>query len=298
MTVPSASPDSPRQPCGCSCHEDHPDIFCCVACLNRHGVSVASFHGTLSQGEPAPSSPSPETAEPSKVQLREAFIAGVWWAERAPSGSDIRAEAESRFPENYRPTGYVSAVEEVKRLSVSVSRLEEENQRLSRENERVSAKAQYLDGAYGRMCERLQKCAHEHRLGSPGDAIDEIVVASVTELVAQVQALSEALRQMRERKDGAYYERNCVVAALSKVFPAVMATTEIEGWDPEWRWCVYITLPTGQVSWHVHEDHTDLFAHLEVELESPWDGHDTPEKYRRLAALSSLSPEPPRKEGT
>lgn len=84
--------------------------------------------------------------------------------------------------------------------------------------------------------------------------------------------------------DAVYEERNRVVAALSKCFPAGIAKTAIEGWDPEWHWCVYIDLPTGQVSWHLHESQLDLFKHLPP-YTKPWDGHDTPEKYRRVAAL-------------
>lgn len=38
--------------------------------------------------------------------------------------------------------------------------------------------------------------------------------------------------------------------------------------EPEWP-VAYIELPTGQVSWHLPQH------------EREWDGHDTPEKYRR-----------------
>lgn len=93
------------------------------------------------------------------------------------------------------------------------------------------------------------------------------------------------LDALRQTKDGAYTERNQVVAALSKLFPAHLARTAIEGWDPEWHWCVYIMLPTGQVSWHLHESHRPLFAHLS-DGPAIWDGHTTEEKYARLAALS------------
>lgn len=94
----------------------------------------------------------------------------------------------------------------------------------------------------------------------------------------------DALDEMRAAKDGAYLERNRVVAALACCFPAGVARTAIEGWDPEWENCVYIDLPTGQVSWHFHDDHAHLFARL-PKYAGTWDGHDTPEKYRRLSAL-------------
>lgn len=42
--------------------------------------------------------------------------------------------------------------------------------------------------------------------------------------------------------------------------------------EPEWP-VAYIELPTGQVSWHLPQHPT------------PWDGHDTAEKYRRCRAF-------------
>ena len=62
--------------------------------------------------------------------------------------------------------------------------------------------------------------------------------------------------------DEVYRERNAVVAALAKLFPSGLKRTDIEGWDPEWHNCVYINLPTGQVSWHFHDNDADLFAGL------------------------------------
>lgn len=86
--------------------------------------------------------------------------------------------------------------------------------------------------------------------------------------------------------DEIYRERNAVVAALAKLFPSGLKKTEIEGWEPEWHNCVYIDLPTGQVSWHFHDNDVNLFAGLPP-YEGEWDGHTTPEKYARLAALTS-----------
>lgn len=85
-------------------------------------------------------------------------------------------------------------------------------------------------------------------------------------------------------KNEAYLERNQVVAALVRLYPSGLARTDIPGWEPEWHGCVYIDLPTGQVSWHFHDSQAYLFDGLPP-YTKPWDGHDTPEKYRRLAAL-------------
>lgn len=98
----------------------------------------------------------------------------------------------------------------------------------------------------------------------------------------------DPLVEMEARKDAAYYERNQLVAALSKLFPAGVARTAIEGWEPAWHNCVYIDLPTGQASWHFHDSQAHLFAHLPP-YEKPWDGHTTEEKYSRLAALDGAN---------
>lgn len=102
---------------------------------------------------------------------------------------------------------------------------------------------------------------------------------------AEIERLRAALEEMRERKDAAYEERNKVVAALAHLFPSGIARTNIPGWSDDWHGCVYIDLPTGQVSWHFHDSQAHLFDSLPPYNES-WDGHDTPEKYRRLAALA------------
>lgn len=43
-------------------------------------------------------------------------------------------------------------------------------------------------------------------------------------------------------------------------------------------------MPTGQASWHFHDSQAYLFDGLPA-YQGAWDGHDTPEKYRRLAQL-------------
>ena len=70
------------------------------------------------------------------------------------------------------------------------------------------------------------------------------------------------------------------------LLPAGQKKTAIEGWDEAWHNCIYIDLPTGQVSWHIHDREMVQFSHL-PSYEGEWDGHDTPEKYRRLAALAT-----------
>ena len=104
-----------------------------------------------------------------------------------------------------------------------------------------------------------------------------------------VAAQPTDLEAMRQQKDGAYFERNQVVAALAKCFPSGVAKTAIEGWSEDWHGCVYIDLPTGQVSWHFHDSQAYLFKDLPP-YAGAWDGHDTPEKYRRVNALAAAQP--------
>lgn len=102
-----------------------------------------------------------------------------------------------------------------------------------------------------------------------------------------------------------YSERNRLVAALAwviigrrddKVRQGVLNTIGWDAslgmhpesdvaWDPEWRTIVYLMTPHGQLSWHVHDSDVPLFQMLSVRHDRAWDGHGTPEKYRRLELL-------------
>jgi hypothetical protein len=102
-----------------------------------------------------------------------------------------------------------------------------------------------------------------------------------------IKSLEDEVADLRARKDGAYSERNELVAALATLFPSGTRKTNIEGWSDDWHNCVFIDLPTGQVSWHYHDSEVHLFEHLPP-YEKPWDGHTTEEKYKRLAALKDI----------
>lgn len=91
--------------------------------------------------------------------------------------------------------------------------------------------------------------------------------------------------ELRGREDAAYEERSKVVALLASLFPSGIAKTAISGWHPEWHGCVYVDLPTGQASWHYHESHAHLFAHLPP-YGGVYDGHSTDEKYDRVRAYA------------
>lgn len=108
------------------------------------------------------------------------------------------------------------------------------------------------------------------------------LIMAIVALTLVALVLNRRLIDMRERKDGAYLERNRIVALLASIYPSGTAITAIPGWDAEWHNCVYIELPTtGQVSWHFHDEHRHLFHRLPAYLKA-WDGHDTEEKYSRV----------------
>lgn len=107
----------------------------------------------------------------------------------------------------------------------------------------------------------------------------------------RVTEVHARLLDMETLKNNAYAERNQLVAALSKLFPASLERhPESEEYDDDWRWIAFIDLPTGQVCWHIHDSELPLFAHLPKNAGRRWDGHDREEKYRRVARLKKEIP--------
>jgi len=76
-----------------------------------------------------------------------------------------------------------------------------------------------------------------------------------------------------------YRERHHVIAHLAAAYPSVMMLNA-DPEEPDWP-VLFVTLPTGQVSWHIAPRDMDLFRHVRVGS-AEWDGHDVEEKYRRL----------------
>lgn len=115
-------------------------------------------------------------------------------------------------------------------------------------------------------------------------------------LITDYAAAVAALQNMEAQKDGAYLERNRCVALIARMainagLTAGTARTAIEGWSADWHGCVYVDLPTGQTSWHFHDSQAWLFADLPA-YTGAWDGHDTPEKYRRVGDAFSTASRP------
>jgi len=126
-----------------------------------------------------------------------------------------------------------------------------------------------------------------------------MAVDVIDDLSKQLTATQQALDSAVEAKNTAYTERNLLVAALSKLFPAWIERhpDSDTSWDKDWRNIIFLNLPTGQVSWHIHDAEFDNFQHLPQSAfgVQSWDGHTTAEKYERLSLLPSDTKEKEKK---
>ena len=115
----------------------------------------------------------------------------------------------------------------------------------------------------------------------------------INEMIGEIAVLNNQLSMQTAAKNNAYSERNKLVAALTKIyeFESSIEDHELkegEQWDEDWRKVVYINLPSGQASWHIHRSEEPMFAHLQSKGVK-WDGHTTEEKYQRLANIDVIA---------
>lgn len=108
--------------------------------------------------------------------------------------------------------------------------------------------------------------------------------------VADCTALRARVAELEKQKNGAYAERNQLVALLARMAPWIGWGAGIgrhpdsdATWERDWMTIAFIDLPTGQASWHFHDSEYRLLAGLPKYLKE-WDGHSTEEKYRRVNA--------------
>ncbi|QLE46556.1 hypothetical protein FD723_40805 (plasmid) [Nostoc sp. C052] len=92
-----------------------------------------------------------------------------------------------------------------------------------------------------------------------------------------------------EAKNLAYSERNKLLVPLCKMAIALNLVAGIgqhqgEEWDDDWRNIIFLELPTGQISFHIHDSELHLFQFLPP-YTGKWDGHDTATKWDRLLDL-------------
>jgi len=83
-----------------------------------------------------------------------------------------------------------------------------------------------------------------------------------------------------------YVERAFCTLAIARAARALgcrVGFREDESLHSPQDWPVlFVDLPTGQVSWHLSAEDRRIAADI-GHYDGAWDGHDTEEKYRRLA---------------
>jgi hypothetical protein len=102
----------------------------------------------------------------------------------------------------------------------------------------------------------------------------------------------EALDHRKEELDSVYTERNLCVALIAQYAPWFGHKIGLKRhvgakFDDEWQTVLFIDLPTGQVSWHLHERELVNFPDVGV-YDGEWDGHTTEEKYERVKKFIHL----------
>jgi hypothetical protein len=99
--------------------------------------------------------------------------------------------------------------------------------------------------------------------------------------------MSEAeIQALIVQKDNAYAERDKCVSLIARMALALGYKAGIgrhvgEEWEDDWRNIVFVEIPSGQLSWHIHDSELPWFSFL-PHYEKPWDGHTTEEKYQRV----------------
>jgi hypothetical protein len=97
----------------------------------------------------------------------------------------------------------------------------------------------------------------------------------------------DRIAALTAERDGAYRERAHLLAWLATHYPAVIAPApDVD--EPGWQ-LLYLTAPTGQLSWHIAPRDASLFAHVAyvttTHPRAQWDGHTTEQKYERIRRL-------------
>jgi len=118
-------------------------------------------------------------------------------------------------------------------------------------------------------------------------------------ILERFKTLSDAMETFNNAKNSAYKERNQVVVALAKLAylagfnagRAIHVDKPGEIWEDDWRTVVFIDLPSGQVSWHLHDSEGHLTKDLPL-YNGKYDGHTTEQKYERLSAFGVVEGQP------
>jgi hypothetical protein len=91
-------------------------------------------------------------------------------------------------------------------------------------------------------------------------------------------------QKAEDEKNNAYWERNQLIDYLSKLYPSWVEKHPLEDSELEddWRNVIFIDMPGGQCSWHIHDTELPNFEHLNFRSGNSWDGHTRHEKYERI----------------
>jgi hypothetical protein len=112
-------------------------------------------------------------------------------------------------------------------------------------------------------------------------------VRGVVEDVEDVRLRAE---RTETERDGAYRERNALVALLAACSDGAVVAPAPDVEEPGWQ-IAYLYLDGRQASWHFGPRDADLAEPLEhVDAADPraqWDGHTTEQKYAHIAALTA-----------
>ncbi|MFJ3794972.1 hypothetical protein ACIPSJ_01650 [Streptomyces sp. NPDC090088] len=113
---------------------------------------------------------------------------------------------------------------------------------------------------------------------------------SVEELPCADWCYACRLEHAEAERDGAYRERNALVALLAGYTDGAVVAPAPDVEDPGWQ-IVYLQLDDHQASWHFGPRDADLAHPIEhVSADDPraqWDGHTTEAKYAHITALTA-----------
>lgn len=101
--------------------------------------------------------------------------------------------------------------------------------------------------------------------------------------------VEDTFREYEQKLNAVYRERDLVLAMVAHIAKDAGYTVGLrlheddskQQWEDEWRNVLFIELPTGQCSWHMHASELEYFKHLGYYPKS-WDKHSTEEKYERV----------------
>lgn len=125
-------------------------------------------------------------------------------------------------------------------------------------------------------------------INEPQETFEDELRRRLSAIEAGVQGIAGAAAgaALKQQLNAVYAERDMCIALIARMALRLGLCAGIgrhvgEGWDDDWRHIIFVELPAGQVSWHIHDSELPLFSFLDGHC-AAWDGHDTAEKYRRV----------------